>query len=252
LKKLDKYLPIIKRKIPGYRFSWEIFTDIILENVARKPYWLDIGAGPNYLISEQAGSALAVGLDLEKPSKLELKCDEHYCLASAEQLSFKDDSFDFITSRYTFEHLPNPQIALHEIERVLKPGGIAAIQTTNVRNPLLMISRLIPFTIKKRIFKTLFKEIPSGTFKTFYRINKPGSFPENSGMLELRRLIFAEDMICQNGLTFAVSFSLLRLIEAFHLDRLKGNMIAIYAKISESQGVRKKTVGNEFPTAPII
>ena len=46
---------------------------------------------------------------------------------NAEQLAFPDGSFDFVFSCSTFEHLPNPARVLEEIQRVLRPGGVAYI-----------------------------------------------------------------------------------------------------------------------------
>lgn len=40
-----------------------------------------------------------------------------------ENLPFDHASFDMVTSRYSAHHWPNPQRALREIRRVLKPGG---------------------------------------------------------------------------------------------------------------------------------
>ena len=42
-------------------------------------------------------------------------------------LRFPDCSFDFVFSRSVLHHLSNPIAALHEISRVLKPGGVAYI-----------------------------------------------------------------------------------------------------------------------------
>lgn len=44
-------------------------------------------------------------------------------LADAHAIPFEDESFDCIFSYAVLEHLHNPFIALHEISRVLKPGG---------------------------------------------------------------------------------------------------------------------------------
>jgi len=47
---------------------------------------------------------------------------------NAQQLFFKDCMFDFVFSLNAFEHVPDPEKALHEILRVLKPGGQAYLQ----------------------------------------------------------------------------------------------------------------------------
>jgi ubiquinone/menaquinone biosynthesis C-methylase UbiE len=46
---------------------------------------------------------------------------------NAEQLSFPDGSFDWVFSHGVLHHTPNPQLALNEVYRVLKPGGRAII-----------------------------------------------------------------------------------------------------------------------------
>lgn len=43
--------------------------------------------------------------------------------ASAENIPLPDNSLDFIVSTWTLCSIPNPQIALKEVSRVLKPGG---------------------------------------------------------------------------------------------------------------------------------
>jgi len=46
----------------------------------------------------------------------------------AQNLLFKDNLFDFVWCVNAFEHIPDPEKALDEIYRVLKPEGIAWIQ----------------------------------------------------------------------------------------------------------------------------
>jgi ubiquinone/menaquinone biosynthesis C-methylase UbiE len=47
--------------------------------------------------------------------------------ADAENLPFKDNYFDFITSYGVLHHTPNTQKSIDEVYRVLKPGGKAII-----------------------------------------------------------------------------------------------------------------------------
>jgi SAM-dependent methyltransferase len=47
--------------------------------------------------------------------------------ADAEQLPFEDDSFDLVYSWGVLHHTPRTQIAIQEVHRVLRPGGVARI-----------------------------------------------------------------------------------------------------------------------------
>jgi SAM-dependent methyltransferase len=46
---------------------------------------------------------------------------------SATSMSFESGSFDFVYSHSVFEHIDNPETALSEVRRVLRPGGVAYI-----------------------------------------------------------------------------------------------------------------------------
>jgi ubiquinone/menaquinone biosynthesis C-methylase UbiE len=46
-----------------------------------------------------------------------------YALADAEALPFADHSFDIVTTRIAPHHFPNPRAYVHEVARVLEPGG---------------------------------------------------------------------------------------------------------------------------------
>jgi SAM-dependent methyltransferase len=45
----------------------------------------------------------------------------------ATSMPFPDDSFDTVIAAEVLEHIPADQAAMHEIARVLRPGGIAAV-----------------------------------------------------------------------------------------------------------------------------
>jgi len=220
----------ILARYPAYRFSWEIYTKLVLEMVHQRPRWLDIGAGSNIWIKEQPGAELAVGIDIEKPDPLALGEGEEYCLAGAEKLPFRNESFDFVTAHYVLEHLEFPREVFAEIERVLKPSGVLLLQTTNKTNPLVIIARMIPFFVKKSLFRALFKEIPAGIYKTFYRFNSPEKFDKRLGNLKLEYLGTVEDILTHKRILFEISFALARLLERPGLQKFKGNIIAVYRK----------------------
>jgi ubiquinone/menaquinone biosynthesis C-methylase UbiE len=53
---------------------------------------------------------------------------EHaFCQLDAEGLPYKDDSFDAVISGMTFGTLPNQKLAVDEMVRVVKPGGLVCV-----------------------------------------------------------------------------------------------------------------------------
>lgn len=57
---------------------------------------------------------------------------------AAERLPFADGEFDFVFSRYSAHHWSDLALALREVRRVLKPGGVAAfIDVMSPGSPLL-------------------------------------------------------------------------------------------------------------------
>jgi ubiquinone/menaquinone biosynthesis C-methylase UbiE len=99
---------------------------------------LDVGTGTGVLVHELAKllspGGEVVGIDLsqtmveeaqkraeEVPGTLIFeKCD-------AINLSYEDSSFDATMSSIVFQHLPDPSVALSEMVRVTKPGGVVTI-----------------------------------------------------------------------------------------------------------------------------
>ena len=47
-----------------------------------------------------------------------------FTVGDIEHLEFADGSFDVVVSRYSAHHYPHPAVAIAEIARVLKPGGV--------------------------------------------------------------------------------------------------------------------------------
>jgi phosphatidylethanolamine/phosphatidyl-N-methylethanolamine N-methyltransferase len=58
-----------------------------------------------------------------------LKNIEGLAVMDAEKLEFPDDSFDVVMAQYVVTAVPNPEVALDEFARVLRPGGELIILT---------------------------------------------------------------------------------------------------------------------------
>lgn len=79
---------------------------------------LEVGAGSGSLqdlVDDYTGLDIAAsaGRFFHKP----------FVQGSATELPFDDNEFDSIWTVWTLEHVPNPELALEEMRRVVKPGG---------------------------------------------------------------------------------------------------------------------------------
>lgn len=93
---------------------------------------LDAGAGTGHTalaFAPHVGEVIALDLTaamLAQGRRLAVERGLHnieFRLGDVERLPFADASFDIVTSRYSAHHWPHPERALHELARVLRPGG---------------------------------------------------------------------------------------------------------------------------------
>jgi SAM-dependent methyltransferase len=80
---------------------------------------LDVGSGRGYL---QDAVENYTGLDISATAARFYH--KRFVLGSATAMPFEDSTFDAIWSIWVVEHIPNPEAALSEIRRVIKPGGV--------------------------------------------------------------------------------------------------------------------------------
>jgi 2-polyprenyl-6-hydroxyphenyl methylase/3-demethylubiquinone-9 3-methyltransferase len=116
---------------------------------------LDVGCGAGFLSNELSKEGLQItGVDLSEESlKVARKYDQtkkvHYQTADAYKLPFPDHSFDVLTAMDFLEHVENPDQAIKEFSRVLKPNGIFIFHTFN-RNPIayLVVIKFVEWVVK--------------------------------------------------------------------------------------------------------
>lgn len=90
--------------------------------VGRRELVLDVGCGGN---PHPRADVLCDKLieDSERPCRLAMD-DRPFIVCDAEDLPFRDKSFDFVISRHTLEHLRKPGLFLKECMRISKRGLI--------------------------------------------------------------------------------------------------------------------------------
>jgi ubiquinone/menaquinone biosynthesis C-methylase UbiE len=113
--------------------------DRLLEVVAPQPDWiaLDVATGGGHTALKFAPHVhTMVASDFAKPMLAEAQAfiraqgiqNVIYAEADAEKLPFTDHTFDLVTCRVAAHHFPDAFAFVRESARVLKPGGVLAIQ----------------------------------------------------------------------------------------------------------------------------
>ena len=96
---------------------------------------LEVGLGMGHLVGQLEDTFDTYGMDLNhwavKQSKAVIE-KTHLQTASAQELPYRDESFNVVIIKHIVEHLPDPQKAIEEIGRVTEPGGTLILATPNL------------------------------------------------------------------------------------------------------------------------
>jgi len=144
-------------KIEEYRDQVEPFIPEVVgfeSYKGKKILEIGVGAGSDHLRWAKAG-AKCFGVDLtEAGIKTTRKHLAYHGLKSqlkridAEQLPFKDGTFDVVYSWGVIHHSEKPEVIVREIQRVLKPGGVF-IGMFYGRYSLVAFKRWVKFALLK-------------------------------------------------------------------------------------------------------
>jgi phosphatidylethanolamine/phosphatidyl-N-methylethanolamine N-methyltransferase len=93
---------------------------------------LEVGVGTGISLPDYAPGNRVYGVDISEPmlrkartrvEELDLAHVEGLAVMDAQHLVFPDNSFDVVVAQYVVTAVPDPEGALDEFARVLKPGG---------------------------------------------------------------------------------------------------------------------------------
>ena len=99
---------------------------------------LEVGVGTGISLPLYSPNVRIFGTDIseamlkkakQRVTEGRLKNIEGLAVMDAERLEFPDNSFDVVMAQYVVTAVPNPEVALDEFARVLRPGGELIILT---------------------------------------------------------------------------------------------------------------------------
>jgi ubiquinone/menaquinone biosynthesis C-methylase UbiE len=135
--------------------KWRMRT---ISNLTGKVLEVGVGTGKNlpYYSNKVDLTAIDISPGMLKKAKmksrkLSLNIDFH--LMDAQNLDFKDESFDYIVSTFVLCSVPDPVIALKEMIRVLKPDGkILTLDHVLSKNKIIAMWEKVHNPITVRLF----------------------------------------------------------------------------------------------------
>lgn len=95
---------------------------------------LDVGCGGGFFLASLNNSWEKYGTEVN-PTALKYGKDTfglNILKGHLREVNFHDETFDVIKIRGTIEHLPDPMSELREINRILRKGGLIAVNTPNI------------------------------------------------------------------------------------------------------------------------
>jgi SAM-dependent methyltransferase len=117
-----------------------------LDRLGRDGLVLDLGCGRGYWLDRMDERLEAVGVEYRYDRAREYDGPRPLTVGDATRLPLRDGSVALVWCIHVLHHLPDPEMALAEARRVLRPDGHLVLAETVEDHPLIRVGRRIrPF-----------------------------------------------------------------------------------------------------------
>jgi SAM-dependent methyltransferase len=158
---------------PEFRGMYQRFEDTLRERIPAGSVVLDAGCGSGRIFRyELQAGCRVVGVDIGLELRDNPNVDERV-RGDVHRLPFAGASFDAVLASHVMEHLPQPERALAEVARVLRPGGRFLLLTPNRFHYVPLLAGLLPQRL--HVWFNRHRGVPErDVFPTLYRANTVG------------------------------------------------------------------------------
>ena len=161
----------LNKTYPGFKSGGYFFRKYLKNYINNNSIVLDAGCGNKGIISEfKSIPRLVIGVDINKKLLSENKIVDKKIVADLESIPLDSNSVDVVISEFVLEHLRNPLRVFKETSRILKPKGVFIFITPNIINPLMALSKILPYVFHKWLRRELLKK-EEETHPAYYRAN---------------------------------------------------------------------------------
>ncbi len=128
----DRWAPIYDLVFGGVFSKGRRAAIFATNSIGGRVLEVEVGVGTGISLPQYASNLRVFGTDISEAmlrkaktrvADLRLKNVEGLAVMDAEKLEFPDNSFDVVMAQYVVTAVPNPEAALDEFARVLRPGG---------------------------------------------------------------------------------------------------------------------------------
>lgn len=222
---------ILRTIDPTFRHRWEVYEEYLQKSLGLEKVWIDLGCGYNLDVEEKKHMVFyGAGLDLERKK---IKINEPFIIANICDLPFKSNSIHTISLRFVIEHIKDTNRLLSEISRVLVPSGTLIFLTTNLWSPLILLPKLLPFSLRRYIIRILFKVQEEDISPTYHNLNSYLRLKKVHYDLRLTKLEYIQDLNYTNRLIFIIFMIYHIILKARFLKVFRTNLLVIYKKLTK-------------------
>ncbi|MFQ5812381.1 MAG: class I SAM-dependent methyltransferase [Anaerolineae bacterium] len=148
----------------------------IIQRYAVPGRFLDVGTGTGLILRHLPPASVGLDINPRNMGKAKLHAPRSdLILGDAEAMPLRSNAFSTVLCTEVLEHLPNPKLAVAEIERVLTPGGVL-IGSVPGRSP---------------IWKLRFLSSTCPHDEPFHRMFRKAEVEDLLSILDLRRLSYS-------------------------------------------------------------